>query len=114
MKADLYLEQRYDEPPRDYLERFMELTSQIFDLDPKQAANLFVRGLVKCSLLHEFFLENPSYNLSELKSKAEGILRVVEGRQHIVKSTAIVISQNNSRFRETKDNTQKTRDEDSM
>ena len=59
----------------------MELASQIFDLDSRQAANLFMRGLVKGSLLHERFLESPPYDLNEMKAKAEGILRVVESRQ---------------------------------
>ena len=63
----------------------MELTSQIFDLDSKQATNLFVRGLVKGSLLHERFLENPPYDLSELKSRAEGIIGAEEGKQKIAK-----------------------------
>ena len=53
---NLYMDQRYDEASRDYLERFMNLTSQIFDLDSRQAVNLFVRGLVKGSLMHERFL----------------------------------------------------------
>ena len=55
--ADLYMDQRYNETMRDYLTRFMDLTSQIFDLDSKQAANLFVTGLVKGSHMHERFLD---------------------------------------------------------
>ena len=61
--ADLYMDQCYDETTREYLTRFMDLTSQIFDLDSKQAANLFVRGLVKGSHTHERFLESPPYDL---------------------------------------------------
>ena len=79
--ADLYMDQRYDEASRDNLERFIHLTSQIFNLDSRQAANLFVRGLVRGSLMHERFLECPSYNLNELKSKAKGILHVEESKQ---------------------------------
>ena len=70
------MDQRYDETMRDYLMRFMDLTSQIFDLDSKQAANLFVRGLVKGSYMHERFLESSPYDLGELRARAEGILRV--------------------------------------
>ena len=81
----------------------MELTSQIFNLDSRQATNLFVRGLMKGSLLHERFLEKLPYNLNELKSKVEGILRVVESRQQIAKNFAITISQNNSRSKNRKD-----------
>ena len=58
--ADLYMDQRYDKPSRDNLERFMDLTSQIFNLDSRQPANLFVRGLVRGSLMYESFLEFPS------------------------------------------------------
>ena len=72
--ANLHIEQCYDETPRSYLEKFMELTSQIFDLDSRHVANLFVRGLFKGSLLHERFLENLPYDLNELKSRAKGIL----------------------------------------
>ena len=49
--ADLHLEHKYDEFPRCYLESFMELANQNFDLGSKQVANLFVRGLVKESLI---------------------------------------------------------------
>lgn len=56
--ADLHIEQHYDETLRSYLETFLELTSQIFDLDSRQAANLFVGGLLKGSLLQERFIEN--------------------------------------------------------
>ena len=59
----------------------MELTSQIYDLDSRQAANLFVKGLMKGSLLHERFLENTPYDLNELKSSAKGILCMVKSRQ---------------------------------
>ena len=90
--ADLHIKQLYDETPRSYLEKFMELTSHIFYLDSRQAANLFVRGLLKGLLLHEIFLENPLYDLNELKSRVEGILRVVESRQQITKSAVIAIS----------------------
>ena len=56
----------------------MELASQIFDLDSRQTANLFVRGLVRGSLLHKRFLESLPYNLNEMKARAKGIHRVVE------------------------------------
>ena len=41
------MDQRYDEATRDYLARFMDLTSQIFNLDSRQATNLFVRGVAE-------------------------------------------------------------------
>ena len=76
--------------------RFMDLTSQIFDLDLKQEANLFVRGLVKGLHMHERFLESLPYDLGELRARVEGILRVEESRLQIAKNAAIVVSQNNS------------------
>lgn len=110
--ADLYLEQIYDESSREYLERLMEFTSQIFNLDSKQAFNLFVRGLIKGSLLHEKFMENPPFDLNDMKLWAEGILRVVENRQKITKSAAITISQNNPSSIEAKKNSHRTKGED--
>ena len=94
--ADLYMDQRYDETTRDYLARFMDLTSQIFDLDSRQVANLFIRGLIKGSHMHERFLESPPYDLGKLKARAEGILRVENSKRHIAKNAAIAISHNNS------------------
>ena len=109
--ADLYKDQQYDETTMGYLARFMDLTSQIFDLDLKQAANLFVRSLVKGSLLHVRFLESSSYDLGELKARAEGILRVEGSIQQIVKNDTIIVSQNNSRTKELRDYSQRTGDD---
>ena len=81
----------------------MNLTSQIFDLDSKQAAKLFVRGLIKGSHMHERFLESPPYDLGELKARAKGILRVEDSRRQIVKNAAIAISHNNSQSRGSRD-----------
>ena len=68
-------------------------------------ANMFARGLVKGSLLHERFLESPPYDLNKMKARAEGILRVVESRQQIAK---ITVSQNISRIRKTRKNDRRT------
>ena len=81
----------------------MDLTSQIFNLDSKQDANLFVKGLVKGSYMHERFLESPPYDLDDLRARTEGILRVEESRRQIAKNAAIAISRNNSQARESKD-----------
>ena len=89
----------------------MDLMSQIFDLDWKQAANIFVRGLVKGLHMHERFLESSPYDPRELRARAEGILRVEESRWQIAKSAAIVVSQNNSQARELKDYGQRTGDD---
>ena len=112
--ADLHMDQCYDETARDYLTRFMNLTSQIFDLDSKQAANLFVRGLIKGSHVHERFLESPPYNLGELKARAEGILRVEDSRRQITKNAAIALSHNNSQSRGSKDYYRKPEDDNRM
>ena len=78
--ANLYMDQHYEKTMRDYLMRCVDLTSQIFYLDSKQAANLFVRGLVKGSHMHERVLESSPYDLGEMRAKAEGILRAEESR----------------------------------
>ena len=72
--ADLYMEQCYNETTRDYLTRFMDLTSQIFDIDLKQATNLFVRGLVK------------GLHMGERIANAKKILRVFAIRPGRAKS----------------------------
>ena len=57
--ADLHLEQRYGESTRQFLDRFTEVTKQVQELDSKQAAKFFVRGLINGSLVHERFIETP-------------------------------------------------------
>ena len=76
------------------------------------SGKLFVRGLVKGSLLHERILESLPYDLSTMKARTEGIFRVVENRQQIEKNAAIVVSQNNSRTRNTKDFNCRTKSEE--
>ena len=101
--VDLYMDQRYDKTMRDYLTRFMDVRSQIFNLYSKQVANLFFRGLVKGLHMHGRFLESPPYDLGELRARDEVILRVEESRQKIAKNAAIVISQNKSRAKGLRD-----------
>ena len=108
--ADLHIEQCYDKTPRSYLERIMELKSQIFDIDSRLAANLFVRGLLKGLLLHERFLENRPHDLNELKSREKGIFRVVESRQQIARNAAIAISQNKLRSKGPNNTNQRMKD----
>ena len=57
--VDLRLEQRYGESTRQFLDRFTEATEQVQELDSKQAASVFVRGLINGSLVHERFIETP-------------------------------------------------------
>ena len=44
--TDLQLKQKYDEPLRRYLQRFLDKMNQSHNLDLHLAANFFVRGLV--------------------------------------------------------------------
>ena len=53
--------------------------------------------------MHERFLESPPYDLSELRARAEGILRVEKSKRQIAKNAAIAILQNNSRLKESRD-----------
>ena len=92
--ADLHLEKRYEKSARQFLYRFTEVTEQIHDLDSKQAANFFVRGLVNGSLTHERFIETPSEDINKVRARAEGIFRVEESRQRMAKNATIAVAQN--------------------
>ena len=69
---------------------------------------------MKGSLLHERFLESPPYDLNEMKASAEGILRVLESMQHIAKNAEIIVSQNNSRSRSTRNDDRMMKYEERM
>ena len=90
--ADLHLEQRYGESTRQFLDQFTEVTEQVQELDSKQAAKFFVRGLINESLVHERFIKTPPKDMSEVRTKVEGIIRVEENRQRAVKNAAIVVA----------------------
>ena len=94
--VDLHLEQRYGESTRQFLDRFTEVTEQVQELDSKQAANFFVRGLINGSLAHERFIETPPKDMNEVRTKVEGIIRVEENRQRTAKNAAIAVAQNNT------------------
>ena len=66
-------------------------------------ANVFVRGLVKGSLICERFFETPPYNINELKARANGIISVMENKQQVAKSVVIYGAQNNSDVKSTKE-----------
>ena len=77
------------------------------ELDSKQAANFFVRGLINKSLVHERFIETTPKDMSEVRAKAEGIIQVEENKQRVAKNAAIAVTQNNKRsnfpkYQETK------------
>ena len=84
--GDFHFKQGYYESHKNILERFMELTNQIYDLDSREVANLFVQGLVKGSLVQERFLETLPSDLNKMKARDEGIIQVMENRQQIAKS----------------------------
>ena len=87
--------ERYDENTRKFLSRFIEVAKQIHDLDSKQAANFFVRGLINGSLVHERFIETSPEDMNEVRLKVKGIIRVEENRQRIPKNATIMVAQNN-------------------
>ena len=78
--ADLHLEQRYGESTRKFLDRFTEVTEQVQELDSKQVANFFVRGLINGSLVHKRFIKTPSKDMNKVRTKVERIIRVEENR----------------------------------
>ena len=65
--ADLLLEQRYDEPLRQYLMRFLDKMNQLENLDSRLETNFFVRGLVSGSYMHEDFLKG--HRMTCMKSR---------------------------------------------
>ena len=94
--ADLHLEQKYDQSTRKFLDQFTEVTEQVQELDSKHVQKIFVRGLINGSLVHERFIETPSKDMNEVRTKVEGIIQVEENRQRAAKNAAIVVAQNNT------------------
>ena len=72
------------------------MIEQVQELDSKQAANFFIQGLINISLIHERFIETPPKDMSEVRAKVEGIIRVEENRQRVAKNAAIAITLNNT------------------
>ena len=67
--VDLNLEQKYGESTRQFLNQFTEVTKQVQELNSKQVANFFVRGLINGSLVHEIFIKTPLKDMSEVRTK---------------------------------------------
>ncbi|XP_062103027.1 uncharacterized protein LOC133814024 [Humulus lupulus] len=89
--ADLYrIEQRENEHPKAYLQRFIDLVHQIHDVDPLTAANLFVKSLQVGSLLHENLTMTPPYDMEDVQTRAEGVFRVLEFRERAQKKSALI------------------------
>ena len=79
-----------------FIYRFTEVVEHIHDLDSKQVANFFVRGLINGSLTYERFIETPLADMNGVRARAKGIFWVNESRQKIAKNAAIAIAQNNA------------------
>ncbi|XP_062088577.1 uncharacterized protein LOC133795146 [Humulus lupulus] len=89
--VDLYrIKQRENEHPKAYLQRFIDLVHQIHDVDPITATNLFVKILQVGSLLHENLTMTPPYDMANVQTRAEGVFRVLEFREHAQKKSALI------------------------
>ncbi|XP_062094073.1 uncharacterized protein LOC133800122 [Humulus lupulus] len=89
--ADLYrIEQGENEHPKSYLQHFIDLLHQIYDVDLVTATNLFVKSLQVGSLLHENLTMTPPYDMDEIQIRAEGVFRVLEFRERAQKKSALI------------------------
>ena len=90
------MEQKDDETPQEYLNRFLRLMNQIHDLDSKQAVVSFTHGLIPGSLLSDKLLEDFPRDMNVVIQKAKGIFRVLESRPKIAISIALISTPNAS------------------
>ena len=68
--------------------------NQIHDLDSQQAVVTFVHGLILGSLLSAKLLEELLRDMNAIIEKAAGVFRVLESRQKMTKSTALISTPN--------------------
>ena len=91
---DLHLEQRYDEPQRKLLERFLIIMRQILEADSCHATNYFIKVLVNRSLIHKEFIKAPLYDMNEVRVRSQGIFSIMENQQKMAQSGSIAVAQN--------------------
>ena len=98
------LVQNEGETPRQYLTRFMEVMSMIYNVDSVASAGSFIKGLQPGSMLFEDLIKNTPYDMTEVRERVEGVFRVLESREKLGKKvTAITVekefpTQNKRRF----------------
>lgn len=90
--ADIQLEQRYDEPLKYYLQRLVDKINVVNNVDSRLATAFFVEGLVNGSYNHEEFLKTPPYGMVEVRTKIEGLLKVMENRARMSQTAAIAVA----------------------
>ncbi|XP_062113482.1 uncharacterized protein LOC133824574 [Humulus lupulus] len=115
--ADLYqIEQGENEHPKSYLQRFIDLVHQIHNAKPATSANLFVKSLQVGSLLHENLTMTPPYDMAKIQTRAEGVFRVLEFREHAQKKSALISTppENNHPPPSTRDDKRKMQELDHM
>ena len=89
--ADLHhLVQSEDETPRQYLTRFMEVMNIIYDADSVAVAGSFIKGLQPGSMLFEDLIKNTSYDMAEIRERAEGVFRVLESREKLSRKVTVI------------------------
>ena len=94
---DLHMmEQKNNETPQEYLNRFMEVMNEIYDMDLKEATISFMHGLILGLLFSDKLLEELPRDMNVVIQKAEGVFRVLESRQKMTKSIALIYAPNAS------------------
>ena len=70
----------------------MEVMNTIYVVDSVVVVGLFIKGLLPGSMLFEDLIKNTPYDMTEVRSSAEGVLRVLESKEKLYKKvTAIFI-----------------------
>ena len=71
---DLHMmEQKNNETPQEYLNRFMEVMNEIYDMDLKEATISFMHGLILGLLFSDKLLEELPRDMNVVIQKAEGV-----------------------------------------
>ena len=55
----------------------------IYDADSVAATGSFIKGLQPGSMLFEDLIKNTSYDMAEIKARAEGVFRVLESLEKL-------------------------------
>lgn len=94
--VDLHcLVQSEDKTPQQYLVRFMDVMNMIYNVDLVTVAGSFIKGLFPSSIQFEDLIKHSPYDMTEVRSQAEGIFRVLETKGKLNKKL-IVIQVNDS------------------
>ena len=85
-----HLVQHEDETPQQYFTRFMEVMNMIYDADSVAAAGSFIKKLQPGSMLFEDLIKNTSYDMAEIRERAEKVFRVLESREKLGRKVTVI------------------------